>query len=113
MLLKRCAPKLVIKYSKCLNATITWAEQYLPCRVAGGIGDTTHIKMRSSLVKGCPSADEGHRMMVMMMKMVVETMTTLSLGSASALRGVVGAQRLDSYVLGTAKAISRLKNRNS
>lgn len=34
-----------------------------------------HIKMRSSLVKGCPGTDDGHR--IMWMRMVVETMMTL------------------------------------
>lgn len=43
---------------------------------------------------------------MMVMMMVVETMMTLSLRSASTHRNVVGAPKLDSYVLGTAKAIS-------
>lgn len=99
-----CASKPVIKYSKRLYAAVTWTKQCSLCRVVGGNGDDTHVKMRSGLVKGCPGTDDGHRMMVMMM--VVETMVNLGLGSANTHGNVVGAQRLDSYVWGTAKAIS-------
>lgn len=83
------ASKPVIKYSKCLYAAVTWTKQCSLCRVVGGNGDDTHVKMRSSLVKGYPGTDDGHRMMVMMM--VVEIMMTLSLGSASTHGSVVGA----------------------
>lgn len=84
-----CASKPVIKYSKCLYAAVTWTKQCSLCRVVGGNGDDTQVKMRSGLVKGCPGTDDGHRMKVMMM--VVEIMMTLSPGSASTHGSVVGA----------------------
>lgn len=70
----KLSTQAAIKYSKHLNTSVTWISQYPPHRVVGGIGGKIHIKMRSSLVKGCPGTDDGHRTMVMMV--VVETMMT-------------------------------------